>query len=352
MISRAESNSFTGAELDGLLPGHGAALVRSVRKFAAEPAPPPLQIHCKWKKNQYFRILMSAPSRGIFAESYLDHSEWERYDRTRSDLAAEADRELSAGRRDAWNARCDDLARLCRNLTAAMELPDPDGFAALDVLCEAGENPPDFEMLHPAVTRRLRMTRTPSTAAQGGRSVLLFDPAVAGAQEEVGKLRETGKGFSEWECLSTALYEGQKGRLRGTETLHFTGHGKRLPEGGAWMAGNRPVYEAPACSSPVRVFLNCCLAGADSSGIVASFLREGAREVIASPWNLPDDGSAALYGIAWQAIRAVYPERPDAAARAVAEVFPAFPRLYRRFGVYGVNGDGLAGKYLTDVPDV
>jgi hypothetical protein len=340
-MPRAEGERFTGIgdELDILLPGHGEALARSFRRFIEEPAPPHLLIHCKWKKNQYFRILVSEPSVGIFAESYIDHSEWERYDSTRIDIMFEADRELAAGRPEAWNARCDDLARLCRNLTGAMSLPDLCNFAVLDVLCETGENPPDFEMFHPAVMRRLRMTRLPSAAVKGGRSVLLFDPAIPGAREEVEKLRKTGKGLVEWECLSTALYEGQKGRLRGAEALHFTGHGKRLPAGGAWMAGERPVIGAPACSSPDRVFLNCCLAGADSSGIVASFLREGAREVVSSPWSLPDDGSAALYGAAWQALRALYKERPDAVARAVAEVFPAFPRLYRRFGVYGVNKD-------------
>lgn len=336
-----ESGGFpSGPEMERWLTLAGAVapskLEEKLQVIRAHRIDPPLQIHCKWKKGQYFRILMIDPARSLFREEYLDWKLWDSYAASRDRLFREASAELASGRTDAWRERCGDIARLTQGLFVEKDLPVPEAgkWAFVDMLFDGVEAPPELEMLHPAVTRRILSNREPPLPAGKGRGILVYDSALAGAEMEAAGIMEAPGAEMDWECFAASLLAGQSGRLRGAEALHFTGHGELSEGKGALTVGGKSMTDAPALASPGRIFLNSCLAGLSPLGIVESFLREGASEVIASPWSLPDDGSSGAYGVLWERLRPRFRDFPGAAVLALGAALPDFPLRYRRYGVY------------------
>lgn len=116
----------------------------------------------------------------------------------------------------------------------------------------------------------------------------IYDSDLPHAARESGLLAE--RLSSEWDCemYSDCHYTDYQARLADTRILHFSGHGRYSGRRGQIQL-DHAWHEALLYSAGLELAVfQSCQTGRYGEGIVARTLSQGARQVIATPYVLPD----------------------------------------------------------------
>ncbi len=150
-----------------------------------------------------------------------------------------------------------------------------------------------LELLESEICVSHHLPRRPlASASQNNQPVLftaIYGSELAHTAKEAGRLADSLEDKWEVESYSDVHYPEYQSRLSDTRVLHFAGHGRTLSRR-SQIKLDQTWYESLLYSGGMDLSVfHSCQTGRHGAGILNATLRQGASNIIATPYLLPDE---------------------------------------------------------------
>lgn len=250
-------------------------------------------LHVKEKEGVYLRLMLVRQNENIFQERYCGWDVWAALRNELDSLRGDINSLIKNSRTDQAVERTLLLRNVLLKLLQKTGLDDAlDNISGLDVFYGKGTSLLPFEALSDKIfVRTFIPAKRRQKAVPGEGMTMVYSPELDHARREVAGIVAAVRNRPELglvELYSDRLYDLHRAGPRSDRIFHFAGHGTVSDGKGGIHIGNDRLEAVLYRQETELAFLNCCHVGSVADGIVSSLLNEGVRQVIASPYEIPD----------------------------------------------------------------
>ncbi len=294
-------------------------------------------LNIKARQDSYIRFIYSHIPEKIFIESYMQWPDWIKLQNEFLMLRNEIDICIKNQARieDKISVLQELIDKLFKKINIPLTKKDlkNNECSLIDIYWNGKGVFIPFEALDKILVRYLIPADHKRHSAEAGNMTIIYSKKIKNSASEINELKKLMDKRFNVETYSDNNYQDYKYNLRNSHLLHFCGHGEIQDQKGMLNINNALTDQIPNTDNLHLAFLNCCLTGLYSEGVISNLIENGSEYVIASPYEISDQIGGNTRGI-MDFYSICNPEEISASFFLNAIKNPDFRLFYRLYGRY------------------